>query len=194
MLSTVSFFGFSLMSSLARFSAPLAFLVLLAASAVGQDKPTSKAVGPGCGRDNVKFEVKTDRSQHPLAKPEAGKALVYFLQDDTDYLSRPRPTTRFGLDGTWVGATQSNAYFYLSVDPGEHHICAGWQTLVNVNTGGESAAAHFNADADGAYFFIVRNHFLEKHGPAGMTLSPVDSDEAQLLMSKFGLSTSHPKK
>ena len=49
--------------------------------------------------------------QHPFAKPESGKALIYFLQDDPNFLSRPRPTTRFGLDGNWIGATQSNSYF-----------------------------------------------------------------------------------
>jgi len=170
------------------------FLALLPASVIAQDKPSATAAAAGCGTENVKFEVKTARSQHPIGKPDAGKALVYFLQDDTDYGSIPRPTTRFGLDGNWIGATQSNAYFYVSVDPGEHHVCAGWQTFVNANTGQKSAAAHFTAEAGGAYFFIVHDHFLENHGPAGMTLSPVDSDEAQLLMSKFGFSTSHPRK
>jgi hypothetical protein len=89
------------------------FLALLPASAVAQDKSTASAAAPGCGTDNTKFGVKTDRYQHPFAKPDSGKALVYFLQDDTDFLSRPRPTTRFGLDGSWIGATQSDAYFYF---------------------------------------------------------------------------------
>lgn len=169
-------------------------LVLLPASLIAQDKPPATAAAPGCGVDNLKFDVKTDRSQHPMVKPDTGKAIVYFLQDDTDYLSRPRPTTRFGLDGSWIGATQSNAYLYVSVDPGEHHICAAWQTLVHIYAGQTSAAAHFTADAGGIYFFTVRNYFLENHGPARMTLSPLDSDEGQLLMSKFGFSTSHPRK
>lgn len=168
---------------------------LLPAIGIAQDRPVASATAPGCGADNVKFDVKTDRSQqHPLSKPEPGKALVYFLQNDTYFLSRPRPTTRFGVDGNWVGATQSNAYFYVSVDPGEHHICAAWQSFVGVYTGQTSAAAHFTADHGGTYFFTVRDHFVENHGPAGMTLSPVDVDEGQLLMSQFGFSTSHPKK
>ena len=173
---------------------PAFLLVLLPAIAIAQDKPVASATAPGCGTENVKFEVKTERSQHPLSKPEPGKALVYFLQDDTYFLSRPRPTTRFGVDGSWVGATQSNAYFYVSVDPGEHHICAGWQSFVGVYTGQTSAAAHFTADAGGTYFFTVRDHFVENHGPAGMTLSPVDVDEGQLLLGQFGFSTSRAKK
>ena len=173
----------------------LAFvLAVLPGVVLAQDKPLATATAPGCGTDSVKFDVKTDRSQHPPATPAPGKALVYFLQDDTYFLSRPRPTTRFGVDGNWVGATQSNAYFYVSVDPGAHHICAAWQSFVGVYTGQTSAAAHFTADAGGTYFFAVRDHFVENHGPAGMTLSPVDVDEGQLLMSQFGLSTSHPRK
>ena len=170
------------------------FLALLPAVAAAQGKPMPTAAAPGCGIDNVKFDVQTDRSQHPLAKPEPGKALVYFLQDDGYFLSRPRPTTRFGLDGNWVGATQANAYFFVSVDPGEHHVCAGWQSFVGFTTGQKSAAAHFTAEAGNAYFFLVKDYFVENRGPAGMELSPVDSDEGQLLMSKFGFCTSHPRR
>jgi hypothetical protein len=46
-----------------------------------------------------------------------------------------------GLDGEWVGATQRNSYFSLSVDPGEHHVCA--------TEGGQLFAfAHFTAEAE----------------------------------------------
>src|ERR1700691_4348758 len=54
-------------------------LFLLAAPAFAQN-PTDTAVAPGCGPGNAKFEVKTESKQHPLAQPEAGKALVYFLE------------------------------------------------------------------------------------------------------------------
>jgi hypothetical protein len=40
----------------------------------------------------------------------------------------------------------------------------------------------------------VRDHFNERRGPGGMSFSPVDGDEAQLLMSKFGFCTSRAKK
>jgi hypothetical protein len=173
----------------------LALLVLAFASATfAQSAPTVTAAAPGCGPDNTKFDVQSTKSQHPFAKPDVGKAMLYFLQDDTYFLSRPRPTTRFGLDGNWVGATQSNAYFYVAVDPGEHHLCAGWQSFVGIGAVQKSAAAHFTADAGGTYFFIVRDHWNENHGPAGMKFDPLDGDEAQLLMTKFAFSTSRPKK
>jgi hypothetical protein len=176
------------------------FLALLPASVVAQDAATASAVASGCGAENTKFDVTTERSKHPFVKPEPGKAIVYFLQDDSYFQSRPRPTTRFGLDGNWVGATQSNSYFYASVDPGEHHLCAGWQSFVGFNVAQKSAAAHFTAQAGGVYFFVVndRADAAGEHGerlyPAGMKLSALDSDEGQLLMSKFGFSTSRVRK
>src|SRR5947209_17835484 len=98
-----------------------------------QNAPTGTAAAPGCGAENIKFDVTTDRSKHPFVKPEPGKALVYFLQDDSYFQSRPRPTTRFALDGNWVGATQANSYFYASLDPGEHHLSAAWPSFVGFN-------------------------------------------------------------
>ncbi len=178
-------------------SALLLFLFAFAATSFAQNAPTEAAAPPGCGAENTKFDVKTDRSQHPFVKPEPGKALVYFLQDDSYFLSVPRPTTRFGRDGNWVGGTQANSYFYASVDPGEHHLCAGWQSFVGFNVARKSAAAHFTAEAGGVYFFAVNDHADrgdEHQRPAGMKLSAVDSDEAQLLMSKFGFSTSRVRK
>lgn len=132
---------------------PALLLFALVVPSLAQNAPTETAAAPGCGAENIKFDVTTDRSKHPFVKPEPGKALVYFLQDDSYFQSRPRPTTRFGLDGNWVGATQSNSYFYASVGPGEHHLCAGWQSFVGFNVAQKSAAAHFNAEAGGRLFF-----------------------------------------
>jgi hypothetical protein len=163
--------------------------------ALAQNQATETAVAPGCGTVDTKFDVKTNSSQHPFAKPEPGKALVYFLQDDTYFQSVPRPTTRFGIDANWIGATHANSYFYISVNPGEHHLCADWQSFVGFNVGQKSAAAHFTAVEGQTYFFLVKNHGGGKEQPpAGMKFAPVDSDEAQLLMSKFAFSSSTPKK
>jgi hypothetical protein len=168
---------------------------LFATAGFAQTPPTTaSATAPGCGTADTKFDVATNDKQHPFAKPDAGKALIYFLQVDSDFLSRPRPTTRFGLDGNWIGATQFNSYFYISVDPGEHHLCGEWQSFVGFGVAHKSAAAHFTAEPGETYFYIVRDHFNERRGPGGMTFSPVDGDEAQLLMSKFGFCVSRPKK
>jgi len=158
-----------------------------------QNKPAGVAVPPGCGPINEKFEVKTDKAQHPVTQAEAGKAVVYFVEDDTNFQSTPKPTTRIGLDGSWVGANHGNSYFYFTVDPGEHHLCASWQSWVGIGTRNNASAAHFTAEAGGVYYFSVKNSWLRESQIMGMELVPLDSDEGQLLASKFSFSTFHPK-
>jgi hypothetical protein len=162
--------------------------------AFAQNNPTGTAVAPGCGAPDAKFDVKTGKEQHPTARPDHAKALVYFIEDDSDFDSTPKPTTRMGLDGRWVGATHGNSYFYISVDPGEHHLCASWQSTVILRQGHQTVAAHFTADPGGVYYFRVRNAWWLDHGSARIDLEPLDSDEGQVLASKFSLSTFHLKK
>lgn len=170
-------------------------LFAVALPAFGQSQPASTAGAPGCGAANIEFDVKTDNKQHPTAQPDAGNALVYFLQDDSEFGSRPRPTVRFGIDGAWVGATHSYSYFYVSVDPGEHHICSSWQGLVVlVGPARREAALHFTAEAGRAYYFRANDILDRESRLPAVLLRPLDSDEAQLLMTNFASSTSHPKK
>ena len=172
----------------------LVVTIFLAASPVfAQDNATGGAGAPGCGAPNAKFGVKTEKGQHP-AQAEAGKALVYVIEDDSDFDSRPKPTTRMGVDGQWVGATHGNSYFFSSVDPGVHHLCASWQSTVILGQGLKTAAAHFTAEAGGVYYFEVKNTWWLDHGSAGMSLKPLDSDEGQVLANKFSFSTFQPKK
>ena len=171
-------------------------ILLFASSAFPQGAPsaTGTAAAPGCGPADFKFEVKPSDSSHPVTQPEPGKALVYFMQDDKVFESHPRPTVKWGVDGNWVGATQSNTYFYISIDPGEHHLCSEWQTAVIVTAGRQASAAHFTAEAGQVYYFRAQDFFLRDTGAANIALGPVDGDEAQLLMTNFGFSSSHPKK
>lgn len=176
-----------------------AFLVLLStvflptSSVLAQDKPRESAAAPGCGESNTKFEVKTDKGQHP-AQPEAGKALVYFIENDSDFGSFPKPTTMMALDGEWAGATHGNSYFYFSVYPGVHHLCANWQAAVLLGKGRKIAAAHFTAEAGDVYYFEVKNTYWLDHGSAGMSLKALDSDQGQLLANTYSFSTFHQKK
>jgi hypothetical protein len=163
------------------------FLVL---SAAAQTNPTPNGA-PGCGNPEVKFNVKADKSQHPEAQPPSGKALVYFVENDDMFESFPKPTTRLGVDGVWVGANHGNSYLSFAVDPGEHHLCASWQSFVAIGSRETSGAAHFTAEAGQVYFFRVKNVFIRDRGH--LEFSPIDSDEGQLLASRYALSTSHPK-
>jgi hypothetical protein len=170
----------------------LTVLFLFAAPAFAQDAAGTAVAPGGCGLDNAKFEVKTEK-QHPLGQPQAGKALVYLIEDDTEYGSFPRPTVRAGVDGVWVGATHGDSYFSFTVDPGEHHLCASWQTEVALGHGHPTAAAHLSAEAGVVYFFRVKNKWTRDFGFLGMDFQPLDPDEGQLMASKFSFSTFHPK-
>jgi len=170
-------------------------LLAIASPAFGQAQSSGAAAVPGCGAANIEFNVKTDNKPRPAVQPDAGKANVYFLQDDAEFGSSPRPTTRFGLDGMWAGATHSNSYFYASVDPGEHHVCASWQGTVGAFYQRREAALHFTAEAGHNYYFRARDLYDPKtQKTAVVLLKSLDSDEAQLLISQFSFSTSNPKK
>jgi hypothetical protein len=101
----------------------IAAIVLLSCCAFGQDKSAVSAMEAGCGPQDAKFEVKSDESQHPAPTPEDGRALIYFVADG--HLTSP-----FGVDGKWVGAINGGRYFFVAIDPGEHHICAMLQSFL----------------------------------------------------------------
>jgi hypothetical protein len=174
----------------ARFMLLLFTTVFLVTAAQAQDQAAGLAGAPGCGDPKVKFSVNTAAYQQP-ARHEAGKALVYFIEDDSNFSPISKPTTRAGVDGKWVGATHGNSYFSFSVDPGVHHLCASWQSW-----GGKMAVVHFTAEAGGIYYFEVKN---VSYGAANsttedMSLTPLDSDEGALLADQYELITSQPKK
>jgi len=170
-------------------------ILLFASSSFAQGAPsaTGGAAAPDCAPADFKFEVKSGDSSRPVTQPEPGRALLYFLQEDKVFESCPGPTVKWGMDGNWVGATQSNTYFYVSVESGEHHLCSEWQTAVIVTAGHQTSAAHFTAEAGQAYYFRAQDFFWGDSGAANITLGPIDSDQAQLLITKFGFSALHPK-
>jgi hypothetical protein len=157
-------------------------ILFLAASVLAQDQTTDRTQA-ACGPDQVKFKVKRNNVRHSSAQPEAGKALLYFIQDNTDYGSFPKPTTRLGIDGNWAGANHGSSYFHIPIDPGEHHLCATWGSAV--------AVAGFTAEAGKTYYFRVRDFSILRN--PYVDFRPVDSDSAQLLMSRFSFSTSSQK-
>jgi Protein of unknown function (DUF2846) len=175
------------------FLARSACILILPLSALAQSQPVPAPGAPGCGPTDIRFEVTTSKSQNPPSKADAGKALVYFLQDDTNFNSRPRPSTLVGLDGQWIGATNANSYLYFPVDPGEHHLCTNWQGFSFLGKTRTSGALHFTAEAGGVYYFRAKDIYVsDKY--FDLKLKQVDSDEGQLLVSKFSFSSSHPKK
>jgi hypothetical protein len=138
--------------------------------------------------------VKSHESQHPVSQPPAGKALVYFIQDDVDYPARPQPTTKWGIDGSWVGGTQANSYFYIAIDPGPHQLCTTWQNASIVTHGRRPSASAWIAEAGETYYFMVQDLCWEDPTTTAMRLGRIIPEEAQLRMSKFACSTFTEKK
>lgn len=133
---------------------------------------------------------------------QPGKALIYLFQDDLKYGARPRPTTRFAIDGTWIGATHADSFIYAFVDAGDHDVCANWQSddtgLGYIGPKRSTAAAHFTAEAGKSYYFRARDIAYTNGrtivSEPEVVLAPLDSDEARVIISSFSLSSSHPKK
>lgn len=162
----------------------------------GQDSQDAAALAhaAGCGPSEVEFNVKTDKNQHPTPQPEAGKAMVYVF--DTIKLDPGlvigTVTLRIGLDGSWMGANHGDSYFYFAVDPGDHRICAQWQSTFG-RLSKLASAASLTAEAGQVYYFRA-NADARSHDRGAVRLEPLDPAEALLLTSFSAYSTSHPKK
>lgn len=178
-----------------------ALVILLLAVSVVFPATVRAQEGPGCGLANIKFDISTSK-KYSLPATQPAKALVYFFQDDLKYGARPRPTTRFAIDGTWIGATHANSFIYAFVDAGDHDVCANWQSddtgLGYIGPKRSTAAAHFTAETGKSYYFRARD-IAYTNGRAivsepEVVLAPLDSDEAQVIINSFSLSSSHPRK
>ncbi|MEI9969678.1 MAG: hypothetical protein WDM87_14035 [Terracidiphilus sp.] len=145
-------------------------------------QPGQNRVVSACGPVDVNYKVSLDRSQHGPTAPEARKALVYFLHDDGSGVGGTTlgsPTTKYSVDGAWVGANHGNSWFAVAVAPGEHHVCSVLQSSLIQRL----ELAHFTAEAGKSYFFRAR---LFVSGSAYLLdFEPADSDEASYLISLY---------
>jgi len=167
---------------------------LFASPLHAQDQASAARAAAGCGPDQVNFDVKSDKKHHPAPKPEPGKALVYVFQDvkEGDALNFGSPTTKVGLDGAWVGANHGNSYFFFSSDPGNHHVCAAWQSSLP-EYAKLASAADLAVEVGKSYYLLVRVKDRPDHLP-DVKMEHIDPAEAQLLIASSSLSTSHVKK
>ncbi len=163
--------------------------------AFGQDSPSLAAAEAACGPAQVQFDARAtkDAPASAVAQPEPGKSLVYVVEVfDRAVNQISRPTLRIGLDGNWVGADKADSYLSFSVDPGEHHLCARWQSHLK-QFSEKAAFAGLTADPGKVYYFRAR--ILEGGGSSfSLDLSPVNQDEGKYLVASSVPSVSHPKK
>jgi hypothetical protein len=169
--------------------------LLLASPVFAQDEAETARVAAGCGPNEIKFNVKTEKKRHPTGQAAEGKALVYVFGDeneDNGGFHIGGLTTRIGLDGTWVGANDFKSYFFFSVDPGDHRLCTSWQSIIKGRTQ-KSAATSFTAAVGKVYYFRTKTPDRPQPGEL-VRLVPVDPAEAQLLIASSAFSISHTKK
>jgi hypothetical protein len=145
-----------------------------------------------CGPKDATFDVKLDKPQHTIEPPESGKARIFFVYDSgaPGPLFAPSFTdTRVGIDGAWAGAARLNSYLSVSIEPGEHHVCAAlWYSRLEQIV----ALAHLQAEAGRSYFYRVR--LVKVQGAESLEIDSTDRDEAKFLIDTFPLSISRRKK
>jgi len=142
-----------------------------------------------CGADNVKFDVKTEKSKAALAGPADGRAQIVFIENENQVIGPfMHATVRFGMDGAWVGANSGNSYFALTVDPGVHHLCASWQSALG-NTKKDVDVTSFTAEPGHVYYFAAQ---VTVNSETSITfgLSQLNEDEGKYLLKTWKLSTS----
>ena len=123
----------------------LLFCLSFAATAIAKEIELPDS----CGDPKTKFEVTTHKSTTPLPAPDAGKALIVFIQP-IEIPCLGCLTQRFAMDGQWVGATKKNSYFTLQVEPGQHHFCATGTMRYTI------AIRSFEVKAGATYFLQAR--------------------------------------
>lgn len=148
-----------------------------------QPKPLMTA----CGPLEASVAVSLDSSPHIPQQPQPGKALIYFIHDAGQDAGFTYPSTRIGMDGKWVGANKKSSWFSLTIEPGEHHLCAAIQYPFTATV---VALAHLTAEAGKVYFY--RTTYLS--GTAYLGLQPIDSDEAAYQIGMFPMATAHGRK
>lgn len=155
--------------------------------AFAQDKRAISAAEAGCGPQAAKFDVKSDASQHPTPTPENGKALIYVVADG--HLS-----TVFGFDEKWVGAVNGGingtTYFFMPIDPGDHHVCAMLQSALP-HRGPRVSVHSLRAESGGIYYF--RTRLVGISTGFVLQLDQLDSDQGRWFVAWSKFSTSHPK-
>jgi hypothetical protein len=164
-----------------------AFILFLFAATASAQPPTA-----ACGPENMSFKVTLDdKPGVPAHAAALGKAKIYFIHD-AGSIGTPGfayPTTKFAIDGAWVGANHTDSWFSVFVNPGVHHVCATLQSSI---VDDRMELAHFTAEPDKVYFYRTR---LVMSGQVELLeLALIDSDQGNYLVSSYPLSVSRTKK
>jgi len=170
--------------------------ILLCASLVFAVQVRAATLPDACGDDNVKFDVTTQKGQPAPAPLADGKAQIVFIENENQMIGTfMYATVRFGMDGTWEGANYNNSYFAVTVDPGVHHLCAGWQSVLGMIKKNVDVAS-FTAEPGKVYYFAANVKVIpdgKNNATYDFSLSQLNDDEGQYRVKAWKLATSKPK-
>jgi len=137
-------------------------VVLLLCSPLVSAIPARATVLPeSCGQDATKFDVKVETPPEgqpapDIAPPAGGKAQIVFIETlNTEGFHWTTPTTRFGVDGEWVGANKGDSHFAIDVTPGEHNVCVNWQSDLS-DESKKVGMDTFTAEAGKIYYYEIK--------------------------------------
>jgi hypothetical protein len=171
----------------------LLLLTLVSSAAFAANTiPASPEYPAVCGPYAEKFNVKPVPQQSSVGQPEPGKALVYFIEEDiTPPLGTSPLTVRLGENGAWIGATRGTSHLAFSLDPGEHHFCADWQSATPRYYRRPSLT---NLRVEVGHTYYLRARLTDILRLFTLDLDPVNPDEGAYLVGISPLSTYAPKK
>jgi hypothetical protein len=161
---------------------------LFASPLLSQNQPASSLAA--CGDLQASMAVNLNSRQHTVEQPELGKARIYFIQDTGQFAKLAYPTTKIGIDGNWVGANKKDSYFSVSLELGEHHLCAVIQSAFLRQ---DVELAHLTAEAGKVYYYRTRIFYSES-GPEYFGFTPADADKGNYLIESYRLATAHTRK
>jgi hypothetical protein len=154
--------------------------------AVAQNEAAIAQAKSACGPGQIHFNVEAINFSDSVDQPAAGKALVYVIAEGSI-------TSRIGLNGAWVGAIEGSSHLSFSIDPGEHHLCASWQSIF-LKQNKLVALYSFTAEAGKIYYFRVRATIQGENAPSLQDMEPVNSDQGRYMVLNSRISESHVKK
>ena len=156
----------------------------------GHQRQPEVPLPPSCGPGAQGFNVRLDDAGHSLLPPETGKAMVYFIHDDGSGVGGGSPTTRYAVDGSWVGANQGESWFAVAVTPGEHHVCAA--TSVVRDRPAERSSL-ISTPKQGRVTSSALAYSTSRSADL-LELEQIDSDEAGYLISLYPMAIATAKK